>query len=39
MHEFFLFNIPLKETAAGEGITLFRWGATPTLAVFQNIIA
>jgi hypothetical protein len=33
-----LFQTPLKETAAGEGVTLFSWEATPNLAVFQNII-
>jgi hypothetical protein len=33
-----LFQAPLKETAAGEGVTLFGWGATPNLAVFQTII-
>lgn len=30
---------PLKETAAGEGVTLFGWEIRPNLAVFQNIIS
>ena len=34
-----LFNSPLdKETAAGEGVTLFGLLMTSDLAVFQNII-
>jgi len=28
-----------KETAAGEGVTLFSWVATPNLAVFQTILS
>jgi len=30
---------PLKETAAGEGVTLFGWEIRPNLAVFQNIVS
>jgi hypothetical protein len=30
---------PLKETAAGEGVTLFGWEIRPNLAVFQNILS
>jgi hypothetical protein len=33
------FSRPLKETAAGEGGTLFGLGATPNLAVFQTIMS
>ena len=32
------FNAPLKETAAGEGGTLFGRGINPNLAVFQTIL-
>jgi hypothetical protein len=35
---FSAFSSPLKETAAGEGVTLFDQGINPNLAVFQNII-
>jgi len=31
------FLTPFEETAAGEGVTLFGWGATPNLAVFQTL--
>jgi hypothetical protein len=38
VHKARFLTTPLKETAAGEGVTLFGWGATPNLAVFQNIL-
>jgi hypothetical protein len=33
------FFSPLKETAAGEGVTLFGRGINPNLAVFQTTIS
>jgi len=38
MHQFYLFNAPLKETKAGEGVTLFGTVIKPFLASFQTII-
>jgi len=38
VHDCRFLKHPLKETAAGEGLTLFSWVATPNLAVFQNIV-
>ena len=35
---FYLFHAPLKETAAGEGVTLFGLLMTSDLAVFQTIL-
>ena len=39
VHIFRFFNHPWKETAAGEGITLFDREIKPHLAVFQNIVS
>jgi len=38
MHNSRLLRLPLKETAAGEGVTLFRMEIRPSLAVFQTTI-
>jgi hypothetical protein len=35
--DFPLFYTLRKKQAAGEGVTLFSWGATPNLAVFQKL--
>jgi hypothetical protein len=38
MHGSYLFQAPLEEGSAGEGVTLFGAGINPHLAVFQTML-